>query len=100
MDYTIVWTQSALDDLRELVRYIAADNPAAAERFGSAIIKRVEGITNFPRIGRVVPEIGNELIREVILAPYRIVYGVDDTTRQITVIRVWHGARGTPDLEQ
>lgn len=100
MDYAIIWTQSALDDLRELVRYIAADDPIAAERFGNAVIKRVEGITSFPRIGRVVPEIGNELLREVILAPYRIVYELDDSAEQIAVIRVWHGARGTPDLEQ
>ncbi len=40
MDYRIVWTQSALEDLRELVRYIAADDPIAAERFANAIIRR------------------------------------------------------------
>ena len=81
-----------------MVRYIAADNPAAAERFGNAILRRVEGTTSFPRIGRMVPEIGNELIREVVLSPFRIVYELNDATRQIAVIRVWHGARGTPDI--
>lgn len=99
MDYTIIWTRSALDDLRELVRYIASDDPVAAERFGNSIVQRVEAITNFPRVGRVVPEIGDELIRELIIAPYRIVYELDDAAEQIAVIRVWHGARGTPDLE-
>ena len=100
MDYTIVWTQSALEDLRDLVRYIAADDPIAAERFGNAIIRKVEAITSFPRIGRMVPEIGNELVREIILTPYRIVCELDDSAEQIAVIRVWHGARGVPELEE
>ncbi len=98
MDYGIIWTQSALEDLRELVRYIAADDPIAAERFGNAIISRVEGIQSFPRIGRVVPEVGDDLVREIILAPYRIVYQLDDSSEEIAVIRVWHGARGEPVL--
>jgi len=83
-----------------LVRYIAADDPIAAERFGNAIIREVEVITSFPRIGRMVPEIGNEMVREIILTPYRIVYELDDSAEQIAVIRVWHGARGKPDLEE
>ena len=98
MDFTIIWTKSALDDLRELVRYIAADDPAAAQRFGNAIIRRVEGLASFPRIGRVVPELGNDLVREVILTPFRIVYELDDDANRIAVVRVWHGARGEPDL--
>lgn len=98
MDYRIIWTRSALEDLRELVRYIAADDPIAAERFGNAIIRRVEGMKTFPRIGRVVPEIGDDLIREIILAPYRVVYQLDDSSEEIAVVRVWHGARGEPNL--
>ena len=98
MDYRIIWTRSALEDLRDLVRYIAADDPIAAQRFGKAIIRRVEGLARFPRIGRVVPEIGDDLTRELILAPYRIVYGLGDDAEEIAVIRVWHGARGEPEL--
>ena len=48
MAYTIIWTNSAIEDLRELVRYIAANDPIAAERLGNANIKRVEGIADFP----------------------------------------------------
>ncbi len=97
MDYSIDWAESALEDLKDLVCYIAADNPVAAERFGKAIIKRVEALSSFPRTGRVVPEFCDDLLREVIWAPYRIVYEVDDSLRCISVVRIWHGARG--DLE-
>ena len=87
-----------LEDLRDLIRYIAADNPDAAERLGNAIIRRVEGLKEFPKMGRTVPEVGNDLIREIILAPYRVVYELDETESIIAVIRVWHGARGKPEL--
>jgi toxin ParE1/3/4 len=98
MDYAIDWTESALEDLKDLVRYIAADNPLAAERFGKAIIRRIELLSPFPRTGRVVPELGDDLLREVILTPYRIVYEVNDSLRRVSVVRIWHGARGELEI--
>ena len=71
MDYAIDWAESALEDLKDLVRYIAADNPVAAERFGKAVIRRVEVLPTFPRTGRIVPELSDDLLREVIWTPYR-----------------------------
>ena len=41
MDYPIVWAESALEDLRQIVRYIAVDNTEAAKRVGDAIIGSV-----------------------------------------------------------
>ena len=55
-------------------------------------------MAGFPRMGRVVQEIGDDLTREIILAPYRIVYELDDAPGTVAVIRVWHGARGEPEL--
>ena len=98
MDYRIVWTVTALEDLRDLVRYIAADDRATARRFGDRMIKRIEGLAGFPRIGRKVPEYQNDLIREVILTPYRLIYEVDDDGSVISVLRIWHCARGEPEL--
>lgn len=98
MAYAIGWAESALEDLKELVRYIAADDPVAADRFGRAIIKRVEALSSFPLTGRIVPEVGDDRLREVILAPYRIVYEVDEGLLRVVVVRVWHGARGTLNL--
>ena len=98
MDYSIVWAESALEDLRELVRYIAADNPAAAERFGNAIIALLEVLASFPRTGRIVPELRDDLVREVILAPYRIVYELADDSLRVSIVRVWHGARGELEI--
>ena len=85
-------------DLHDLVRFIAADDRATAKRFGDRIISKVEALAEFPRIGRMVPEYRDDRVREVILTPYRIIYELDDEGCVLSVLRVWHGARGEADL--
>lgn len=98
MAFRIVWSQSALDDLRDLVRYIARDDRHVARRFGDLIVNKVQALQTFPRIGRVVPEYREESLREVIITPYRIVYEIDDDASQLTILRIWHSARGNLEL--
>lgn len=99
MAFKIVWTAQALEDLGGIVRFIAMDNPEAAERFGYLLISKVDALASFPRLGRIVPEIGRETIREVIARPYRIVYQVRDPDQTVAITRVWHAARGEPELQ-
>ncbi len=70
----VIWTDPALDDLRSIVDYIAADSPVYAERFGTRLVEAPRRLEDFPRIGRVVPEFEDENIRELICGSYRIVY--------------------------
>lgn len=100
MDYQIIWTETALDDLRDLVCYIADDDATTAQRFGERMIRKVEKLASFPRIGRKVPEHQDDQLREVILTPYRLIYELSDRDHSIIVLRVWHGARGEPDIPQ
>ena len=98
MAFQIIWTRTAILDLREIVRYIAIDDSKAAERFGNLIIEKIEKTTEFPYSTRVVPEKGDENIREIILIPYRIIIEVDIEKKVFYVVRIWHAARGIPDL--
>ncbi|MCP5516861.1 MAG: type II toxin-antitoxin system RelE/ParE family toxin [Verrucomicrobiales bacterium] len=98
MDFKIVWTPLARADLREIVSYIARDNPEAARRVGQRILAAVEVLCSMPELGRVVPERRGPHIREVIRGNYRIVYRVRKERRVVEVWRIWHGARGTPRL--
>ena len=98
MAYQIIWSLQARDDLREIVTFIAADNPTTAESFGFRLMSKVDGLANFPLIGRVVPEVGDENIREIILRPYRIIYRVIPAQQVVAVVRIWHGARGEPEV--
>lgn len=87
-------------DLRDLVRYIAADDHEVARRFGERIVSKVDSLGPFPRIGRIVPEYRSDVGRELIITPYRVIYELDDPGTTISVLRVWHGARDKPDLHR
>lgn len=99
MDFQIVWTPAARDDLKEIVSYIAHDDPAAARRLGEKIIGSVEILRTMPQSGRKVPERDDETIRELIRVNYRIIHKVFLTENRIEIWRIWHGARGEPNIE-
>jgi plasmid stabilization system protein ParE len=62
----IVWTAPAVDDLRELHAYIARDSDMYASGFVERIIVAAERLVQQPKLGRVVPEISDEQIRELL----------------------------------
>lgn len=94
MAFKVLVTECANEDLAQLVRYIARDNPQAAKRFGLALLEKLKLLENHPSLGRIVPERSDPTLRELIHPPYRIVYRVKESEHLIEVIRFWHGARG------
>jgi toxin ParE1/3/4 len=98
MAFKIIWSLQARDDLKAIALFIARDNPAVAETFGFRLMAKVDALANFPEMGRVVPGKHDESIREVILRPYRIIYRVISSQQVIGIARIWHGARGEPDI--
>lgn len=98
MAFKIVWSEQARDDLQAIVLFIVRDNPQAAESFGYLLMSKVDVLAQYPDFGRVVPEESDKNIREVIVRPYRIVYQVLREKEIIAIARVWHGARGEPEI--
>ena len=98
MAFQVCVTEIANDDLAALVRFITRDNPAAAERFGSALIEKLKLLREQPLLGRVVPERADPQLREIIHRPYRIIYRVNEQSKTVEVLRFWHGARGEPEV--
>ena len=90
----ILWSPLSVDRIAEIAETIARDNPRAAERWIDEIFAKVEKLRSFPEIGRIVPEIGHEKIRELIYTHYRIVYKVDPG--QISILTVRHGKQLLP----
>lgn len=70
----IVWSQPAREDLRLIHQYIAHDSKRYATRVIQDISDKVETLLNLPQLGRVVPEIGEENVREISMYSYRIMY--------------------------
>jgi toxin ParE1/3/4 len=71
---SVSWTRLARSDLREVRNYIARRSPAYAAGVVARITAAPDLLRRFPRLGRVVPEYNNELIRELIVDSYRIIY--------------------------
>jgi toxin ParE1/3/4 len=99
MGFKVILTPQSLDDLQEIVTFIAKDNPDRARTFGNELIDRALSVGTFPELGRVVPEVGEPTVREVIYSSYRIIYETVSNLETIYVLRFWHGARGKPEIE-
>jgi toxin ParE1/3/4 len=98
MAYRIFWTPIAVQDLHDICDFISPDNPVAAQRMGEELIKQSEAMATFPQSGRLVPEKKDPLIRETLVGSYRIIYRVDEAQQIVALARIWHSARGTPEL--
>ncbi len=57
------------------------------------ILVQSERLAIFPRSGRIVPELSDELIRELIIASYRLIYGIVDDDDTVIVLALVHSKR-------
>lgn len=97
--YQVAWTRSASADLENLCAFIAADNPGAAARVGRGVLEHVRLLARFPFSGPAYPLGSAGSVREIVFRrTYRIFYSVVEPLRRVDVLRVWHGARGGPEL--
>lgn len=87
----IRWTPQAAEDLVSIADFIAADSPHYAELLALDVLAAIERLAAFPKSGRIVPELENPSIREVIMGNYRIVYRLKKEV--VEVLTVYHGAR-------
>ena len=82
----IIWTREAINNLLEIEDFISKNNPANAIEFTDYLIEQAEYLKTTPNIGRIVPEISNPNIRELIVKNYRIVYEQFDNEIQIITV--------------
>lgn len=96
MKRPVVWSRSALDDLKAQVTYIAAENPAAAQRVADMIMASALALSDIPtgRAGRVIDTYEKPVTR----LPYIIAYVITSspTGESISIVRVIHTARDWP----
>lgn len=71
------WTEQAVEDLRSIRRFIERDSPRYGRLVAERLFEAAERIAIFPRAGREVPEVEDELVREVIVGEYRVVYRLE-----------------------
>lgn len=91
---TVAWARPAPEDVQEIRAHIARDSPRYARAVAERIVAAVDRLCEHPLSGRVVPELGQATVREVIEPPYRIVYRV--RAEVLEVVAVVHAAREFP----
>jgi addiction module RelE/StbE family toxin len=90
----IIWRRVALNDLEEIRRHIAQENPAAGTRKRAMIRTAVEQLADYRNLGHSGRVDGT---RELLIAgtPYIVVYRV--LSNRSRILSVIHGARRWPE---
>jgi addiction module RelE/StbE family toxin len=88
----VIWTRQAVEDVEAIKAYVARDSLRYAALLVERIVGAVDRLESFPESGRVVPEVGDNTLREVIFGAYRIVYRVQ-SQESVQVVTVHHAAR-------
>ena len=87
----VKWSVPARNDLKQIHDFIAQDSRYYARKVVQDIVAKTETLTDFPEIGRVVPEISDQTIRELLVYSYRLIYEV--SSGNIEILAIIHGRR-------
>lgn len=99
VSFRVLWTETATRDLENLISYIAREAPINAGRVLGQLQSKAESLTRVPERGRLVPELlrhGLAIWRELIVAPYRIIYRIEGHT--VYVLAVFDARRDLEDV--
>ena len=96
MDYKLIWSLQAIEDIEAIAEYIARDSNTYAESTVERIFQAPERLVQFPKLGRVVPEKNDESIRELFVFQYRVIYEIQ--VSEIHILTVVHGKRIFEDI--
>ncbi|MEN8244619.1 MAG: type II toxin-antitoxin system RelE/ParE family toxin [Thermodesulfobacteriota bacterium] len=97
--YEIEWAHIAENDLKEIIDYIAIDNPANALKVFKEIKNKAAGLYTMPERCRIVPELkaqGIAQYRELIISPWRIMFRIAET--KVYVLSVLDSRRNVEDI--
>ena len=87
----VVWTESAQQALDEVIAYIAQDSHDRAVQVLTRALDAGASLSTFAERGRVVREIGESTLRELLVYDYRLLYRIGE--KQVVIRAFLHGAR-------
>jgi plasmid stabilization system protein ParE len=92
----VAWAETAWRDLERIADYIAEDSPGYAAAFVRRVRDRARSLEEMAERGRVVPELEEPAVRELIVGSYRLIFEIDDAT--VSILGLIHGARDLASL--
>jgi toxin ParE1/3/4 len=96
--YQVRLLSIAEEDFTEIISFIAAENPTAADAIANKIEKNLVLLSENPNLGRIPreEEIRNLGYRYLIVQNYLIFYTIEE--KAIFIHRILHGARNYKSL--
>lgn len=83
----VVWTTTALKRAADIALALGAEDTSPARDFVDELFLKVEALSDFPKMGRMVPEVGKPHIREIFVRDYRVVYVVHRSQISVRTVR-------------
>lgn len=96
MAYKVSWSFEATADLNAVAEYIARDSTFYAASLVEEILTASRSLYMFAELGRIVPELSNPNIRELLIKEYRLIYSIEES--RIVVLGLIHGKRDLKSL--
>lgn len=97
MDYQVNWSPEAVEDVEEIAQYIEKDSPHYAQAVTDDIVAASRSLKQLAIRGRQVPEIEDDIYRELFIYSYRLIYRIKE--QQVLIIAVIHGKRQLENIE-
>jgi toxin ParE1/3/4 len=90
LPYQILWSDSALERIAEILDFIAEENPATAQRAVEDLRGGVRRLADLPRLGRPLSDEMDPNLRRLVLGDYVILYRIHEASQTITIASVRH----------
>lgn len=88
----IIWAPSSLKDIKLIAEYIGSDSELAASNMVRLFFEKVKILERYPLIGKPVPEIKVNNLREILVSRYRIIYEIFSQD-EVHILSVHHQSR-------
>jgi plasmid stabilization system protein ParE len=84
----VVWAERAKLALNDALNYIATDSPLNATRLAQEVLDEADSLATLSERGRMVPEVGDPTLRELLINPFRLMYEVHET--EVNIVGFLH----------
>ena len=100
MDFKLIWSESSIEDLGAIVRFIALrDGSDRARQIGFGIYDRAQILVRHPEAGSVLAEKRDAGWRKLIFKSWKIAYRIEREAGAVYVVRVWHASLNEIDIQ-
>ena len=89
MAFNYIVLEKAVEDINEIIDYIASDHPKAGFKLYQTFLKQFDYLSIFPEVGRLRKEF-HPPVRSLAVGNYTIYFR---EISPVTIVRVLHGAR-------